>query len=332
MHVSYNGVVLELLTIDRAERRSILTPDQTQVLYTEWALSLSCVYAPSQVAYNGADLGGTSIEYGSPGDATRDESAVITPIGVDPSVVNFTMPGSVGPIYSDKELHLRLSVPRQPLIIWGYGTDGRTQVWLASPRPVGGGLFLPRDAFNGPIVQANVVTANLGGGNVFGVQLEVKTWVPPCPAGSDRAVLAHRWQMAHHRDENNYLTRTTTGELYFHGGLADAYSFNRGLIARQFFHPIPLGFRRYMGPVTLSPDGLVVRYGFSDVDQTIVFDAGGTGATTIAISENVQYTAPFQVDREGLQKALKDFGPLLFGGIPPGAITGSLGSLLGGGQ
>lgn len=297
MRISYNGVALELLTIDRGERRLIMTPDQTQVLYTEWALSLSCVYAPSlQVPTSasalGAEVGGTSIEYGSPGDANRDSTAIVTALGTDPRPINFTMPGSYGPIYTDKELQLRLSVPRKPLVIWGYDTFGNAVVWLESPRRQGND-YLPRDAMTGPLVQATVVTADIGGGNLFAVQMEIKTWVPPCPVGSDRPILAHRWQMTHDRDENNYLTRMTEGEVYFHGGLMDQYLLDAGAIAKLLFHPIPLGFRRQLGPMMKSPDGLVVRYAFSDTDTKVVFDPGATGATQMVITENFSHSMPF---------------------------------------
>ena len=313
MHLGYNGVPLEILTLDRVERRTVLTPDQTSVLYTEWGISLSCVYHPQL-----GSVGGTSIGYVNAGDKNMFRPAP-TPMGNAPVWAALNYPGPEYPIQTDKELHVRLSAPRKPLIIWAYDKDGTTPVvWLRSPRIGPDGVNpLPRDAFIGPIVQANVVTATLGSGVSFGVQMEIKTWLPPCPDGSDRLILAHRWQQGHGHDENYYLTRTTVGEIWFNGGVKDQFSLRSDVIARQLFHPIPLGFRRYLGPVTQSPDGLVVRYTFDDVDQKVVFDPGASGATTIAISENVNYRVPFQ----GLQELFAALAKGTVGVVPGTGIA-----------
>lgn len=343
MHVSYNGVPLEIVTIDRVERRSILTPDETEVLYVEWAISLSCVYHPEQGVY-----AGTSVTFPNPADKNPVYPNP-TPLGIVPNPAPIEFPGVEYPILTDRELLLRLSVPRQPLLIWAYDLTGNPVVWLRSPRLApGGNSYMPRDALSGPIVQANVVTAHLGNAVTFGVQMEIKTWVPPCPDGSDRLILAHRWQMAHTQDENYYLTRQTTGEIYFHGGVKDLFGVRVDAVTNQLLHPIPLGFRRFLGPVTLSPDGLVIRYSFADVDQKVVFDPGLSGATTMAISENVVYRTPFQ-GQEFLAAFLKGalggafgagggaggaalgaVGGMAVGGIPGAIIGGIGGRLLGG--
>lgn len=287
MHISYNDVPLEIVTFDRVERRSVMSPDQTTVLYTEWAISLSCVYHPSVGTYHG-----TSVTFANESDR-EGSSAPPTSLGRSPQEVELEFPGEEYPILSDRELLVRLAIPRKPLIIWAYDTEGNQVVWLESPRRVNN-TYLPRDAAHGPIVQANVVTATLGNGVSFGVQMEIKTWVPPCPEGSDRLILAHRWQTSHTQDENHYLTRAVSGELYFHGGLVDQFGIRPDAVARQLLHPIPLGFRRVVGPTTLSPDGLVLRYSFADVDQKVTFDPGQSGATLMAISEVINYRTPFQ--------------------------------------
>lgn len=305
MHLSYNGISLEVLTLDRVERRNVLTPDGADILYVEWGISCSAVYHPAVVgAYGGnagRQMGGTSVTI-SPG-LRNPPVRTPSPVGVDPLFPAISQPGPENALITDRELMARLSVPRRPLLIWAYDTDGTTPLyWLVSPLRKQGG-FLPRDAYNGPLVQAQVVTAAFGEGTAFGVQLEIKTWTPPCPSGSDRLILSHRWQMAHGHDANYYLARTITGEIWFHGGLKDEFANRPDLIARQLFHPIPLGFKRTLGPLTRSPDGLVVRYSFVDTDQKVVFDPGRSGATNIAISENVTYTAPFQ----GIEERMNAF-------------------------
>lgn len=306
------------MTLDRVERRSVLTPDQSAVLYVEWAISLSCVYHPEQGTYHG-----TSISFANQSDKTPPYPNP-TSMGTKPFAVPIATPGIEYPILTDRELMFRLSLPRQPLIIWAYDAAGTPVVWLRSPRLGPGGLYLPRDAHTGPIVQANVVTATMGNAVSFGVQMEIKTWVPPCPDGSDRLILGHRWQMTHHQDEHYYLSRTINGEIYFHGGVKDQFGVRPDAVARQLFHPIPLGFQRFMGPVALSPDGLVLKYAFTDVDQKIVFDPGFSGATQIAISENVVYDVPFQ----GQEFLANAFAGLFTGG--GGMTGGGLGLITGG--
>ncbi|WP_206696051.1 hypothetical protein, partial [Streptococcus pseudopneumoniae] len=61
---------------------------------------------------------------------------------------------------TDRDLRLRLGIPRRPLRIWGY--DSRTGddiTWLSSPRQ-----GLPCDAKNVPFVRAQTVSGAAGGG------------------------------------------------------------------------------------------------------------------------------------------------------------------------
>lgn len=329
MHIEYNGVQLELVTIDRVDRTSIWTPDQTELLYTEWSLLVSCVYHPP-VATATSDmsrLGGTSVRAsGFVGTLENPNSFVgplenreavvrqVKPWDTSPSAANdenvrltrqletmasrgktiggtlFT-PGFGGGEYApvtDKHLHTLLSIPRRKLkITMGNPNSVGSVTWLESPRP-----GYTTDARNGPIVNALPVTAINGDGVSFGVQMNIVTWLPPCPQGSDRPILAHRWQMTHERDPDDYLTRHVTGEIHLNGAVLSRQGnqVRADFLIQQMFHPIPLGFRRYIGPVKRSPDGLVLSYAYADVDPSITFDPGNSEATQISVIENVIYT------------------------------------------
>jgi hypothetical protein len=179
-------------------------------------------------------------------------------------------------------------MPRRPLKIWGYDPNtGQEIVWLQSPRP-----GLNSDAKNGPIIRATPVLGIQGVGMSLAYGLEITTYEPPCPEGYDRYILGHRWQMTHEWDEDYYITRNVTGQIWFHTGIMEANGFRPDNITRQLFHPIPLGFKRRLGPVRFSSDKTSLLYSYSDTDQKIVFAPGLSGATEIELVERVSYVSP----------------------------------------
>lgn len=193
-----------------------------------------------------------------------------------------------GPIVTDRELELYLRTPRQKLIIWGFDTNGSPITWIESPR-----AGMPVDAKVGPVTLGCHVR-NGPNSNSFFVSMDIRTWLTPCEDSSDRVILSHRWRMTHNEDEAHYLTRQVEGTVVFNPGPLLATGFDPDWFRAQFFHPIPLGFQRSLGPITLSPDGTTLKYAYSDTDTTIVFDNGGTGAIHIDISEQISYTNPWR--------------------------------------
>jgi hypothetical protein len=301
MEMMYNGVHLDLIELQRVERRTITTPDETTVLYTEWDIQATGVLHPS-VSHQAVatSIGGTSVTYANPSQNVLTRvSPAPTATGGNPNFPSITTPGTEGPLATDRELLPRLLVPRKTLVIWAYGGVGDTQqVWLQSPRP-----GLNQDARGGPIVQAIPVTSIQGQGVSMGVQLSIKTWVPPCPYGSDRLILAHRWQTTLEHDDDFFLTRRITGEMHFHAGVKEKFDIRPDWVYHQMFHPIPLGFRRTLGPVSRSPDGLVVRYSYIDTDQRVVFDPTNSGATRVEIVEHSGMVAPMQGVEDLMKRA-----------------------------
>lgn len=196
--------------------------------------------------------------------------------------------GWAGPIDTDRELELRLRAPRKKLLVWAFDKSGQPLVWIESPR-----RNAPSDVKAGPVV-LNCSVKAAPNGNSFFVSFDVRTWLSPAEDGSDRPILSHRWQMTHTEDEDHYLTREIRGVAVFDlGNIREAHILPDDF-RKQLFHPIPQGFRRTLGPITLSPDGGTLEYSYADTDQRVVFDAWNTGATQMKIQEYVQYNNPWR--------------------------------------
>lgn len=295
MELEYNGVRLELLTLDRVERRSVYTPDGMDLLYIEWLIGAACVYARGgypvatavedisddtrRAAYGGARRG--SVRGTDPHETilTQTENLHGGPDQWDA--------GRIG-VLTDLEIRGRLQTPRRPLVIRALDENGKYVEWLRAPRGPDA-----VDAANGPFpISVDVVSAQ-GNGDTLGVYFQVRTCLTPCPTGSDRLVLAHRWQMSHKQDENFYLTRVIQGEITFNGAVLAASGLHPDDVRNQFIHPIPLGFRRGVPDITQSSDGLTLSYTITDTDQTVTFDPADSGAAKMSIVEKVAYQSPW---------------------------------------
>lgn len=295
MHLEYNTVSLELLSLDRVERHNVYDPSGTDLMYVKWLISATCVYSPGGLPV------GTAITNITPYTRREATGNTITPnrrqvrgdfpflsTTAQEENVRGQQPGYTA-LITDVELRTKLALPRKPLKIWAYDTDGQEIIWLQCPK-----AGFPCDPINGPrpLGPPDVVDAT-GEGLTFGVHFQVECATLPVPDGSDQLVLSHRWQMSHESNEDHYLTRMIDGEVVFNAALLQAYKLNPDWFRNQFFHPIPLGFRRHVPLVTLSPDGNVLKYRVEDVDTSITFDAGDSGATQIQIAENLHYEPPY---------------------------------------
>lgn len=294
MHLEYNDVHLELLEIEQMERHNVYDPSGTDLLYVRWVISASCVYSPS-----GRWPVGTAVTSLSPDTTAQVAGNTVRPqnrrVRAEPPKDYFLAqeenvkgtPNGYTALYTDVELRTRLSLPRRPLKIWAYDTTGKPAYLLICPKP---GYVCDPNNGPKPLGPPDIVDVT-GEGLTFGVHFQVECATLPNPDVNDQLILSHRWQMRHESDENHYLTRVVDGEVVFNASLLEAYDLNPDWFRSQLFHAIPLGFRRQVPVVTLSPDGNVLKYTITDVDTTITFDPGDTGATQIAISERVQYSA-----------------------------------------
>lgn len=184
---------------------------------------------------------------------------------------------------TDAELRARLWLPRQKFILWAYNKQtGKPIRWLESPRP-----GFTTDAANGPKPLSVDVVGVSGEPESVVVHFQIQTETSPCPTGSDRLVLSHRWQMSHTSDENNYVTRVIKGQIVFNGAVMRHQNVNPDFVRAQFIHPIPLGMERKVPEIIASPDGLTIRYTITDTEPKIVFDPGNSGATQIQIVEKL---------------------------------------------
>lgn len=308
MWISYAGVNLRVVDLQRFDRVNVYTEDGTDLLYVRQTIGVLAEYAP------GGDPKMTSTTRLSPevrrllaGD--DDTAAVICadPRGKDPS--NFALglnprprleDDTTAPIdprfwhagpETDAELRNRLLNPKQKLVVvaWDRRTGGPIK-WLESPR-----VGMMTDATHGPTpLQCSVMSAS-GEPHSIAVYFEVQTDLPPCPIGSDRLVLSHRWQMTHQHDDNQYLTRVIHGQVIFNGAYLHTFCAEPDKYRNQFLHPIPLGFQRGPPVVEMSPDGLTMRYTLTDTDPTVVFSPGDSGCTGIEIVERMTLIRPIKL-------------------------------------
>lgn len=299
MELSYGGVNLELVALDRVDREAVYSSDGIDLIAVKWVIGATCVYSPGgrPVGTAATQLGKYSTDYlydTRKVDIRRDPASLR---GRDPKLLGVRQEtnylggvvgaGAVGynAAMTDVELRTRLFLPRQRLLITAYDQNGRKVNWLQSPKPGFGA-----DVMGGPRPLSVDIVSAQGEGMTFGVYFQIETYTSPCPDGSDRIILSHRWQMTHDHDENNYLTRIIEGEVVFDLGIVSSNNIRPDLFRQQFFHPIPLGAKRKLGPIVQSSDGSTIKYTTYDTDTSITFDAGDSGATNIAIVEKLSYS------------------------------------------
>ena len=305
MEVDYGPVHFHAVDMVRCERRNVYTTDGTDLIGVDWMLGFVGTYGSggAPVMPSVTALSPNTDNMMSAKDSTadllkadprgRDPGAVpaggINPPELEPEEGGATQSEfHTGP-QTDVELAHWLRLPRQKLIVWAFDRQtGRRVRWLESPRP---GFKL--DVTGGPFPISNDVVTASGEPNSIGVHFQIKTRVSPCPIGSDRLVLAHRWKMTHAPDENGYLSRIIEGEVDFHMGVMEVTGVRPDMIMNQFIHPIPLGFERKHPIIEQSSRGNSVRYTVIDVDPTIIFSAGDSGATQIRILERHEITVPY---------------------------------------
>jgi hypothetical protein len=316
MHLEYNGVKLELVEITECTREAVYDPTGTDLLFVRWRLGLVCTLG------SGGSPPGTQLDAvrRNQWNSTKTDIAGSNPVSV-PRDVPQTMGTEVDEgdwddltpatkdaaelrnqaFLTDHELRMRLMIPRRKLRITAYNPDGTEYVWVEAPRQwqpftqvaaggsqgTAGVEGINVDADNGPKPLRCDVVQPTGEGNTMGVHFVVEFATTPTAPESDRLILSHRWQTTMTHDDDFYLTRTTVGEIRFNGSILHAARQQPDWFRGQFFHPIPLGFRRGGPIVRLSGDGLVLQYEIHDTDPTVTFDPGDSGATEMTIVETV---------------------------------------------
>lgn len=296
MKVEYAGVAMRIVEIHEYERVNVYSPDGADLLYVTHRVNLSAAMFPNGYP---AGLAATTVPQRISDDMTgRAPGLVARPGGfvggrVDPPVYDgpttdtTLSPGTTPAFITDRIVHARLALPRQKLKISAFNTDGSEYVWLESPRP---GATV--DAANGPHVLVVNPEAPAGEGTSMVLNFQIETHLVPVDVQAERAVLSHRWTTQIDHDENYYPSRTIEGVAVFDSAVLASYNWTPDAFRNQLFHPIPVGYRRKLGPVNQSSDGLVLTYSFTDTLVECVFDPANTGATQINIVEDVTYTSP----------------------------------------
>lgn len=301
MELEYNGVHLELLNLDRVERVGVYTPDGVDLMYIKWTIGAACVFSsgggPTATTATALSDQVVGEMYGRPqlprtarGSDPPNESD--NPVRQRKNDIrSLRASNGYNAAMSDAELRQRLWTPRGKLKITAADADGNRVTWLESPRK---GYAV--DVANGPKPLSVDVVEATGDGTTFGVYFQIETCVAPCGTYNERLVLSHRWHMTHGYDDDYYLTRSTKGEIVFNSAVVLRQGIRPDEVRSQFIHPIPLGFKRTGPVISASPDGLTIGYDIEDVDTTIVFDPGDTGATQMSIVEKVMYDSPWQTN------------------------------------
>ncbi len=311
MFLQVGDTLLRVVELTRLDRDAVWTGDKTDLIGIDTIIGVLATLAPGGLPRMDSAVGldpDTIVHL----DGTDPTAATLArnPRGLDPGdaqpiaapVLESGLPAespvhaidqSSGP-ETDAMIRLHLWRPRQKLILWAYrkGT-GQLCRWIESPRP-----GMDTDLANGPTPLSLDIVQASGEPTSVVVHFQIATRMSPCPTGSDRLVLSHRWQMKHGHDENHYLTRTIDGECIFNGAVLRKLGLSPDAIRRQFIHPIPVGMQRTPPTVTISPDGLTIKYTVVDTDPTIVFDAAESGCTQMQILEKVLYQNPTTWNRD----------------------------------
>lgn len=78
-------------------------------------------------------------------------------------------------------------------------------------------------------------------------------------------ITSNRWVMSHEYDDQFRLTITTRGVATFRRDALTLYGTSADDYRQWLMIPIPAGYRRLLGPITMSQDGLSVEYQTRDV-------------------------------------------------------------------
>lgn len=300
MWVEYNGVRMTVTEFVKCDRSAVYTPDRVDLLYVRWSLGFVCSVAPGgwPKMLSATSLS-PNVDAVLKGNDTTAATLKANAKGIDPLFPSLhletddpsaTIPtGSwyAGP-QTDAEVRNRLMIPRKKLIVWAWDMQSDKPIkWLESPRK---GMTV--DAAVGPTpIGWDVVSAS-GEPNSMMVLFQINTDVSPCPMGSDRYVLSHRWETMHGYNQDQYLTKKIEGDIVFHGGVRDLLLRNPDWIRNQFFHPVSLGMQRESVMLVGASDGLSFHYTILDSDPTIVFSPGDSGATQMTIAEKITTIMP----------------------------------------
>lgn len=300
MKVTYNDIPMRLLEINEYSREAVYDPSNTDLLYLTHRLNVSVEVFP-----NGYPVGLAqraipsrvedemrSVRLGIIGGA---QGAVKAFIGKKVDAPEYDGPkaesvrdfGDQPGFVTDKIIAYRLGLPRKHLKVSAYHWDGTEYVWLESPRPG----FLT-DSTNGPHVLCVNPGAPSGEGTSLTLNFQIETSIPPVDIEAERPILSHRWATEISHDDNYYPTRTVKGLVVFNAAVINNYPWNPDSFRNQLFHPIPLGYRRGLGPVLFDPSGMIMTYEFHDTLVNCVFDPANTGATMMEIVEDVYFKSP----------------------------------------
>lgn len=297
MNVSYNGVELEVLSVEEFVRQQVWTEDQTTHLWDHVSLRCKAWVNPNATALShflGTEnqrQGGYAervIEESDQRAAAYAESGFGTP---DPSDT---------PVLTVLDMVSRLRDPRKKLVVWLHdkldgSAENSAEIILESP--VGDHVC---DHDNGPRCTVFGIEPWHGNASLV-VDVQIETAVDACNAKGP--ILSNRWDLEVVYDEANYAAAyVIQGEMIF----AIDRLLNEGLSADSFrafmVPPCPAGYQREPPQFRLSPNGNAVQYRIIDRQTPMSFpgaviqdgpDMGKpSGAARVEVHESRAFSTP----------------------------------------
>ncbi len=230
--LSYRGLFLDIVHMKPSAREVVMTPDNTDQVWTHWRLNLECVYNPGATSYAAA-------------------------IGIPAS-----QKGIMPPL-TDLAIREWLEQPRGSLKL---GTVDGT-VWLESPR-----VGQTCDANNGPVLKVNGITHMAGirkWGISLTIETWVAPLKRVIHA-TQPTILANRWEMSLDTDSNHTGTRIIDIVTVFNAARLRERGINAESLREEFaVFRCPDFFQRQSVQIKVLGQGNVVQTRIVDRERTV---------------------------------------------------------------
>jgi hypothetical protein len=121
-------------------------------------------------------------------------------------------------------------------------------------------------------------------------------------------ITSNRWVMSHDYDEHFILTITTKGLATFRRDALLTWGTSADDYRSWLFVPIPIGYHRTLGPITLSQDGLSVDYTITD--RRIIMESNDPKVAHMAMRTSLSTDFPslYEFARGGLNAGALGLG------------------------
>lgn len=265
MNVFCAGVVLDLVKSNH-HADFVMSDDGTQLLYVKHLYEIEAVFNP--------DCYGTATGL-SPPVAYREALGRMNST-LRPKVIVF-QPSALADIGDFDEKQFLAALVGQAGDAAANLIQSKSPYEIVLETPKRG---QPVDANNGPQVAAFSVSA-VEGESLYGVRLQVLTYVTPCSNSSP--IASHRWTMLMAADEENFHpVRTIHGDMTFRMDRLLALGIPQDLFLGMV-PPKPWGYDRLPVEAELSEGGEKLTYTITDVKRPLRVDPFDSGIVHLQV-------------------------------------------------